>query len=160
MTHAGRFWVKTRRAESGCWEWMASRFGNGYGRFRLAGRTLAAHRVAYELAVGEIPAGMLICHRCDNRGCVNPGHLFVGTYADNAQDMIRKGRHWIVADPGRRATGGSAHLAKLSTEQVEEIFKLRARGLAQRAIGNLVGTTQGHVSRILAGKCWPDARVG
>lgn len=155
-----RFWAKAKRAESGCWEWTASRFRNGYGRFRLDGRTQSAHRVAYELAVGQIPDGMLICHRCDNRVCVNPEHLFIGTHADNAQDMIQKGRHWIVTDPGRRAAGGLAHKARLSAAQVEEIFALSARGLAQRAIAKVVGTNQGHVSRILAGKCWPDARVG
>ena len=122
--------------------------------------TRPAHRVAYELAVGDIPDGLLVCHRCDNPPCVNPEHLFVGTKSENALDMIQKGRHWIVADPGRRATGGRAHRAKLSASDVQQIFVLRTQGAAQRAIARIVGASQGQISRILAGKCWPDAKAG
>jgi HNH endonuclease len=155
-----RFWAKVARRESGCWEWTASCASNGYGKFRLNGRLHQAHRVAFEMSVGPIPGDLLVCHRCDNRLCCNPAHLFLGTKSDNARDMIAKGRHWIVNDPGRRATGGAAHLSRLLPADVEQIFALRARGWTQRAIARAVGTAQGHVSRILAGKCWPDARAG
>lgn len=151
-----RFWSKTSLGETGCMEWTGSRFRTGYGRFRLKGRTQSAHRVAYELSVGPIPDGMLICHRCDNPPCVNPDHLFVGTKSDNAADMIRKGRHWIVTDPSRRRTGADAHRATLTVDAVRTVFVLRREGLSQRAIAKSVGTTQGHVSRILNGKTWPE----
>lgn len=155
-----RFWAKTQPRDSGCIEWTASCDPGGYGKFRVTGQLVSAHRFAYALTHGPIPTGAVICHRCDNPPCVNPGHLFVGTYADNAQDMIRKGRHWIVTDPGRRATGEAAHRARLTQAEVQAVIALSAQGFTQRAIAERVGTVQSHVSRILSGHSRPDAKVG
>lgn len=90
----------------GCWEWSGKRFDEGYGKFSMPGnsrKTVQAHRLSYELFVGPIPDGLLICHKCDNPPCVRPDHLFPGTSAQNTQDAIAKGR-MAVGEANPRAT--------------------------------------------------------
>lgn len=99
-----RFLAKTVQAENGCIEWTGCIMTNGYGAIQANGEKRGAHRVAYELFVGEIPCGMFVCHKCDNKRCVNPEHLFVGSAKDNAQDRAKKGRGANqLGDKGPRA---------------------------------------------------------
>lgn len=86
-----RLWAKVRKTE-GCWEWTGARQNIGYGKFWLEYRNVLPHRVSYELKFGHVPDGMKVLHRCDNRVCVRPEHLFLGTLKENTQDCIRKGR--------------------------------------------------------------------
>lgn len=92
-----RFWSKVSKSE-GCWEWTAA-LRSGYGVFYADGRLHRAHRVSWEIANGPIAEGLLVCHRCDNRRCVRPDHLFLGTSTDNNRDMTEKGRHGTAHKP-------------------------------------------------------------
>jgi hypothetical protein len=108
-TVADRFWEKVDKLAghrvasmaSDCWLWTASLTTVGYGKFAIGkdGRRAIlqdAHRVAWTLTNGEIPDGQWVLHRCDNRRCVRPDHLFLGTATDNNVDMASKGRHWLA----------------------------------------------------------------
>jgi len=91
---ADRFWAKTsRNAETGCLEWTAAKNKTGYGWFGKNHTGLLAHRVAWALSGATIPTGSSVLHRCDNPSCVEVGHMFLGTAADNVADMIEKKRH-------------------------------------------------------------------
>jgi len=87
-----RFLSKIKIMPSGCWEWTAGKTAAGYPMFRADEKLIYGHRFSYEHFIRKIPAGLLICHKCDNPGCVNPHHFFVGTQADNVNDCIKKGR--------------------------------------------------------------------
>lgn len=135
---AERFWEKVEKTD-GCWLWRSKIARDGYGHFTTANSvSQRAHRVAFELSYGPIPTGALVLHKCDNRRCVNPDHLFLGDYRDNARDMVAKGRQW-----GRR---------KLTDDQVRLILKLLADGRSQQSIADEVGISQITVSRIKLGQ--------
>jgi hypothetical protein len=104
--------------ENGCWEWQKSVNNSGYGQFRFdgtKGKCRLAHRVSFELYVGDIPDGLCVLHKCHNRLCVNPEHLKLGTRADNAKDMT---------DAGRQAIGSNVMNTKLSEQNAQEIREL------------------------------------
>jgi hypothetical protein len=88
------FWANVQKGD-GCWLWTGAINGPGYGSLRLDGqpKSVFAHRLAWQLANGAMPNG-LVLHKCDNPRCVNPDHLFIGTYTDNQRDCVRKGRHF------------------------------------------------------------------
>jgi hypothetical protein len=141
---ARRFWAKVERGD-GCWTWTASRYtANGYGQFFVAwvnGATVTttAHRVSWELTHGPIPDGSWVLHRCDNRSCVRPDHLFLGDHDANMADMARKGRS------GR---------AKLTAAKVAEVRRRLAVGEKHRTIAADFGVSRSAVTRINSGRIW------
>lgn len=86
------FWDKVDKSGE-CWEWIGNKLESGYGRIGYKRKRILAHRFAWELVNGQIPNSLLVCHSCDNPGCVKPNHLFIGTQTDNMRDMMKKNRH-------------------------------------------------------------------
>ena len=147
-SEADRFWQKTRQCESGCIEWVASLNDHGYGQFRLAKqrKNITAHRYSWILANGPIPEGLFVCHTCDNRSCVNPEHLFLGTPAENSADMVAKGR-----GRGAQREGTLNPRCKLSEVEVEAI---RHSGSSLRSLSEAFGISKSQVHRIKTGTAW------
>lgn len=124
--------------ETGCWEWTAARNSKGRARFRVGDRLEAASRVAWTLYRGPIPAGLWVLHTCDNGGCVNPDHLYLGTRADNARDATERGR-WASV---------------LSPSDVRLIRELDRSGISRVKIARRLGVARGTVRFVLAGHTW------
>ena len=139
-----RFDSKWVVADSGCWEWKASKHGRGYGLFHTGlghkkGKMDYAHRVSMHLYKGmPMAEESEVCHSCDNTSCVNPGHLFIGSHTDNMRDMVSKGRH---VSPTR----------KLSEDEYELAIFLREEGAMVKDIAKLLCIDKGHASRVTRG---------
>lgn len=139
--------------KKGCWLWAGAGKGNGYGNFQLHGRYVPAHRAAFLLFNGEIAPGLDVCHRCDNRACVNPDHLFLGTRLENMQDCARKGRVARGAALGDRR-GSNAGAAKLSWDQVTAI---RQSAEPSKVIAARYGVSNDNINRIRRNETWKVA---
>lgn len=120
-----RFWDKVAiKGKDACWEWQASDRGMGYGAFKFEGKVIDAHRFSFTLENGEIPSGYFVCHKCDNRKCVNPNHLFLGLPKANVRDMIKKQRNFDPVSHGLGfKKGHKPKNRKLTDKQVKEIRK-------------------------------------
>ena len=146
MTTEERFFAKTVLAANGCLEWTGSRDRKGYGKFKMPGSPQLAHRVAWELKHGPIPAGMHVLHHCDNPPCVLDEDLFLGTALDNARDREQKGR-------GHQAIGERTGAAKLTEADVREIRRSRRR-VSIRELAGRFGVSSATVWQAQTGRTW------
>lgn len=147
----------TKNPETGCWEFAGEIVHNGYGRVRFNGKNVRLHRLSYTAHRGEIPSGMLVCHKCDVRNCWNPDHLFVGTDKDNVHDMMKKGR--LVAPPDLKIDvprkGERNPFAKFTEADVREMRRLHGdHGLPVKEIAARYGASRSGVSNAISGRRW------
>lgn len=140
------FWSKVKKTDS-CWIWQGFRT-MGYGQlcFGKKGERHYAHRFAWELTRGTIPAGICVLHHCDNKLCVNPEHLFLGSAKDNTLDMIAKGRHPIMGKVGE------AHVNARLTER--EVLEIRRSSLPRRILAKLYSVCPDYINQLKRGRKW------
>ena len=152
-----------------CWVWVAAfnQKVGGYGVMQFFGRVERAHRIAWMLFRGEIPDGMWVLHKCDNRACVNPDHLWLGTRADNMRDCAVKGRTIARWHPERLARGdrngarthtrkgaatGNSRLTLAQVEEIRKAYDPKTLGLSE--LGRRYGVTPTHIQRIVRKEAW------
>lgn len=147
-----RFWRRVDiRGPSECWAWLGAKFNSGYGSCQIGGKgspSTPAHRVAYDLHYGSLPKGraLVVMHSCDNRLCVNPHHLSLGTPKQNTADMIARGRHARVAPVG--ADNGKAVITEA------DVRMIRASTETNKAIADRLGVAINTVRSVRIGRTW------
>lgn len=145
------FWARVHKTAA-CWEWQGYRMEGKrpYGKTRYDGKRQYAHRIAWGLTYGPIPAGLLVLHTCDNPPCCNPAHLFLGTHRDNIHDALNKGRL-----EGRVGGKGETHgNAKLTWPLVHTIRQQHAQGVSIRAIAANLGIAWNTAYRVVIRQTW------
>ncbi len=127
-----------------CWNWTGLCSLKGYGRIGINKKIIRTHRFSWEIHFGKIPKDLYVLHTCDNRKCVNPKHLFLGTQQDNMNDKINK---------NRQSKGEDRPSAKLTKDQVKEIRNLKDK-FSQREIAKIFNVTHGTIGYIYRNKTW------
>ena len=152
LTPRERFLAKVcPEPKGGCWLWRGMVVGSGYGMVRFERKMHPAHRLAWKLFRGEIAPGLVVCHKCDVRTCVNPEHLFLGTHAENMKDMQQKGRSPHGEEHSRVQTDG---------EEVSRIKAMLADGhMRMSEIARAFGVTHATIACIAKGKTWRHVKA-
>ncbi len=169
------FWKKINvQGPEECWNWVGLKgesTGKKYPTVWIEGKSLAAHRVAFELHHRPLVAGECVCHHCDNPRCCNPAHLFAGSHADNLADMTAKGRrapgektrpkriyrgdeHHARRHPERLARGERVGGAKLTGSMVTAIRSSVTQGIPQRVIAKRLGISPANINMIVKRRTW------
>lgn len=145
-----RFWSKVDKSAGpdACWPWTGAKQAPGYGKLRVSGRSIFAHRIAVFLTNGAWPAVTL--HTCDNPPCCNPAHLRAGTHRDNVRDCRAKGR-------ARTLRGEESATARLTLALVRVVRERLARGDSLRAVGRDLGVGHTTIANVKLGKTWRAA---
>ena len=146
-----RFWEKIdKRSDDECWEWMASCNKYGYGQLWFGNTFISSHRVSWMIHFGDIPEKLCVLHKCDNRKCANPNHLFLGTYQDNSDDMKSKGR-------SLNQHGDNNHAAKITSEDVLRMREMWKSGKCrQKEIMKIFNISRVELWRIISYRNWKD----
>lgn len=131
-----------KKDKNECWIWQRGLCGQ-YGKIHINMKTNLAHRISYEEFIGPIPAGLLVCHKCDVRLCINPEHLFLGTYANNMQDASRK---------NRLVKGEDSHFSRFTDLQVEELIKLREEGFTYERLARIFNCSYTYIQLVIKNK--------
>jgi hypothetical protein len=143
-----RFWEKIyNKFDDECWNWFGAITDKGYGNIDVNGKMVGAHRVSWEIHFGKIPDGMHVLHSCDNKRCVNPRHLFLGTNLDNMRDKVLK---------GRQPNGRMIWQAKLSDSDIPKIRELYSTGeYSHRKLAEMFGlSSHSSIRKIINGTAW------
>lgn len=136
----------SRNDQNDCWTWTGTLLSTGYGQIIVGNKKIAAHRFAYKLIYGDIPKDMFVCHRCDNRKCVNVSHLFLADHNGNMSDMVKK---------GRSVKGEKNKAAKLTKNQVMEIRnKHKTNMITQSELADQYGVTLSTINKIVLRRTW------
>jgi hypothetical protein len=140
-----KFWLNVdKKSDNECWEWTGPIQPNGYGQINYNYKKKYVHRVSYEIHFGKIYDNLLVCHSCDNRKCVNPKHLFLGTHLDNSHDMVSKGR---AVNPTKWA-------AKITFKDAENIRELNSIGFHVDFLSTRYELTRSTIRNIIAERIW------
>jgi len=135
--------------DNGCWEYCGYIGSSGYGKISDKGKNLLTHRVSYELHIGKIPDGLFVLHKCDNRICLNPDHLWAGTLKENTADMHNKKRN-------KNPQAENSHLSKFTNEQVIDIFNDPGKTLH---IAKRYGVCKCTITDIRKGRTWKSLNL-
>ncbi len=137
-----------KKSDEECWNWIGVISKTGYGHMRINYKHHLVHRIVYKEICGSIPEGMCVLHKCDNRSCCNPKHLYIGTYKDNSCDMINRGRK-------ASQIGEKNNASKLTNEEINQIKFLFSTGkYFQKELGKMFGVTQSNISCIVRDVTW------
>lgn len=166
------FWSRVNRAPDGCWEWSGSvnsitptdkRMNpkNGYGVFAVGGHVFNAHRVAASIGLEDFNSALFVLHKCDNKRCVRPSHLYMGDQKQNFTDAVSRKRNYLGSDESRQyqrqVTSGEGNpKARLTGAQVLEIRRryIGRQGISQAELAKEYGVSQGQIGRIIRGENW------
>lgn len=130
--------------KNNCWNWIGVLAGGGYGRLRFEGKNIAAHRLSYKLFKGEIGENLFVCHSCDNKKCLNPDHLWIGTLQDNVNDAVKKGRV--------NMKGVKNRFCSLTEHQIEEFIILRNESITYQRLSRIFNSSEQHLRNIFKGR--------